>query len=418
MSSESIGSHPIYSNTEAPPAVTDTGINVTEVITTAIDSNNNLKPKEKEEIKEWIKNKKELRIIATGKTGAGKSSLLNSFIGEKLFEEGEDLDPHTMMVDQRSCKKDGIHVIAWDCPGLQDGTDNEEEYLKDLAEKTEKKVDLMLYCVDMNASRAVDLRVHGSAIKKLTDIVGPEVWGNTVIALTFANMYETRLCTTNVQITNEILAQKFQERIDLWKTKLQEVLCEVGVAGNVVNALPVFPAGYRTTPHLPGYPLWASCMWLTMLYAVKEYAQPLPIVLNLKRFKDKVELSDEHFFLPPEEQPIFVSGSFPYHAVTPICTSDTYQDEKFEGQVIGTSVGAGLGVAGGTVAGVITGVAVGVTAGTTAGAVVGGIAFGALTFGVGTFVGVAVGAGLGFGIGTATGLLIDVYRRNKQKKES
>ena len=38
-----------------------------------------------------------------------------------------------------------------------------------------------------------------------------------------------------------------------------------------------------------------------------------------------------------------------------------------------------------------------------------------MTFGAGTAVGVVIGAGVGLGIGVATGMLIDVYRRRKQK---
>ena len=308
MSSESSDSHAIYSNNEASPVVTNTGINIAEAIATALDGISSLKP---EEIKEWIKNKKELRIIVTGKTGTGKSSLLNSFIGYKLFKEGGDLDPHTKVVDQRVCEMDGIRVIAWDCPGLQDGTDNEDEYLKDLVEKTKRNVDLMLYCADMSVVRA-DLWVHESAIQKLTEILGLEVWRNTVIALTFANQYETRLRTNNPKITEEALVQKFAERIDVLKTKLQAALPKVGVTDDVVKTLPVFPAGYHTTPHLPGHPLWASRMRVTMLYVVKEHAKPLPIKLNMNRFKDIAELSDEQFNLnlPPEEQYVFVSAPF------------------------------------------------------------------------------------------------------------
>lgn len=416
MSSDTTSSmaadHPIYSNTEFQ-VDSDGGIDTTEAITRAIDINDNLKPEEKTEIKEWIKSKKELRIIVTGKTGAGKSSLLNCFVGTKLFNEGDDLDPCTLVVDQHKCERDGITVIAWDCPGLQDGTDNEEEYLKDLVEKTERNIDLMIYCVDMSATRATDLRVHGSAIQKLTEILGPGVWSNTVIALTFANLYETRIKTIKPGIKGEVLDTEFKKQIDLWKAKLQQALSEVGVSDFIINALPVCPAGYYTIPHLPGHPLWASQMWVTMLCAVKEYAQPLPLILNVERFREKIELSDEHFLLPPEEQPIFISEQLP-------CYSSLNDNSEVAtgGALVGATT---LGAASGGLAfvgGVIAGVTVGVAAGTTAGGVVGGIIAGAATFGVGTALGIALGAGIGAGIGIATNMLINLYRRRKQNQNA
>ena len=37
----------------------------------------------------------EITILLSGKTGAGKSHLTNALIGEKLAEEGKELDPQT-----------------------------------------------------------------------------------------------------------------------------------------------------------------------------------------------------------------------------------------------------------------------------------------------------------------------------------
>lgn len=37
----------------------------------------------------------EITILLSGKTGTGKSHLTNALIGEKLAEEGEELDPQT-----------------------------------------------------------------------------------------------------------------------------------------------------------------------------------------------------------------------------------------------------------------------------------------------------------------------------------
>ena len=415
MSIDSINllDHAIYKN--ALQAVSDSGVTSTEAIIRAIDTNDNLSPEEKTEIKEWIMNKKELRIITTGKTGAGKSSLLNCFVGANLFKEGGDLDPCTMVVDQHECTKDGIHVIAWDCPGLQDGLDNEEEYLRDLAEKTERNVDLMLYCMDMSATRATELRMHGSAIQKLTEILGPGVWSNTVIALTFANLYEARLQATMPGIKEDEMVREFEKQINLWKTKLQQALRGVGVPDDVISALPVFPAGYHTTPHLPGYPLWASHMWMTMLFAIKEYAQPLPIMLSVGRFREKIELNEEHFRLPPEQQLIFISESkLPHRGLSINCNESAADNVTVFGSVVRTSVVGSSGIGPGVATGVAAaGVGAGVVAGTAAGSIVG-----AATFGVGAGVGMVIGAGVGLGVGVASGMIIDIYRRRIQRKKA
>ena len=44
-----------------------------------------------------------VKILLSGKTGAGKSHLTNALIGEQLAEEGEDVDPQTDQVSYREC---------------------------------------------------------------------------------------------------------------------------------------------------------------------------------------------------------------------------------------------------------------------------------------------------------------------------
>lgn len=42
-----------------------------------------------------LEGRHEITILLSGKTGTGKSHLTNALIGEKLAEEGEELDPQT-----------------------------------------------------------------------------------------------------------------------------------------------------------------------------------------------------------------------------------------------------------------------------------------------------------------------------------
>lgn len=86
-----------------------------------------------------------------------------------------------------------MKVIAWDSPGLQDKT-NEEDYLKGMVEETKREggIDLLFYCIRMDETRS-DLKKHFSAIHTITNAFGPAIWKNALIVLTFANMYECQL---------------------------------------------------------------------------------------------------------------------------------------------------------------------------------------------------------------------------------
>ena len=93
---------------------------------------------EKVEIKEWIRESKnrKIEILVTGRTGVGKSTLVNGLVGEEVAEVGRQLHATTMDVQGYELKtQEGIEVIVWDSPGLQDGSGNEEKYLAEMKEK-------------------------------------------------------------------------------------------------------------------------------------------------------------------------------------------------------------------------------------------------------------------------------------------
>ena len=49
-------------------------------------------------IQKWLEQSKSLHILITGKTGVGKSALVNGIVGKYVAKEGETLDPETSTV--------------------------------------------------------------------------------------------------------------------------------------------------------------------------------------------------------------------------------------------------------------------------------------------------------------------------------
>ena len=80
------------------------------------------------EFTRWIsrEGQKHLSILVTGKTGVGKSRLVNAVVGKRVATEGQQKKPCTVTVNSYSLVINGIEVRVLDSPGLKDGTCNEQ----------------------------------------------------------------------------------------------------------------------------------------------------------------------------------------------------------------------------------------------------------------------------------------------------
>ena len=133
---------------------------------------------------------KDIQIIIIGKTGAGKSALINSIIDleREIAKESGGSDPCLEGVRKYYCSNvvPGVNVTVIDTPGLQDIRQKEQSYMyiQEIRSKCED-VTLVLYCMKMTDHRLTnDDKV---AMQKLHEAFGPKFWERVVFVLTFAN---------------------------------------------------------------------------------------------------------------------------------------------------------------------------------------------------------------------------------------
>lgn len=231
----------------------------------------------KEKFLEWFakKSQEQLNILITGKTGVGKSRLVNGLVGFHVAKEGRERKDCTGDVAPYSAVIEGIEVRVWDSPGLQDRTCNEEIYLAKLKDKLKDGFDVMIYCIKMDDKRFYS--EDEKAMRALTKGFGDDLWKKAVIALTFANKIED-------PDGGDKLAY-FEGEKFFWRKAIEGFLTNLNIDLNVRNSIAVIPAGNYKQPKLPTGDKWISELWLNCFCGMTDSAGLALYQINKNRLK-------------------------------------------------------------------------------------------------------------------------------------
>ena len=232
-------------------------------------------------IEEWKKrsNGSPLVIAVVGKSGVGKSTLINNFLGLKgdnLCATGDGASTTTLKIATKKSKKQNITIHMIDTPGL--GGINEismVDVCKDLTREADQKIDVLIYSVSKHPSACIDTTDVG-IIRTLTSILGPEIWFRTILALTYADAAAL-----------SIKREQDNTQIRGYATSLQKALDKAGVVNVTVqsesskkdpSSIPVIPVGYSSL-ELP-----LSSNWINQLFVqVLEKSNPKTVHIPMSQ---------------------------------------------------------------------------------------------------------------------------------------
>uniref|UniRef100_A0A1X7U7R4 AIG1-type G domain-containing protein n=1 Tax=Amphimedon queenslandica TaxID=400682 RepID=A0A1X7U7R4_AMPQE len=230
---------------------------------------------------------KELRLLVTGKTGEGKSTLVNGLLGKEVAKEGAGTERCTTQVAEYKAELHGVPVTVFDSPGLQDTTENEDKYIADMKKKCQN-LSLVLYCTKMTNNRLKE--EDKRAILKLTVEFGQNFWKYAVLVLTFANTENVTRRDERDEDTgpepdfddteswNVLKKERFEGRVKIWKESFHKFFIdEVGLTRDIVERILVVPVGdsrpsldNREPYRLPDRDDWFSEFWKACSLRVRE----------------------------------------------------------------------------------------------------------------------------------------------------
>ena len=176
-----------------------------------------------------------LRFLVVGNTGVGKAALITNW---------------------KQVKPEQLKIVFYVTKGLNSPDVEKEGVIAEVLQRTEGRVDLMLFCISMKARPSADeVDIMKNLTKAFPD--GMELWKKTIFVLTFANEVEL------TPRSNEPWGQQFSEKVREYEQRLRHLLeTKVDISPDVARAVPVLPAGFDKKL-LPGSPHddWRDCLW-------------------------------------------------------------------------------------------------------------------------------------------------------------
>ena len=217
----------------------------------------------------------ELTFLVAGKSGEGKSTVINSLVGREVCSTGDTFVATTETKLIEAGNINGVDVRIYDTYSY-DGEDEEEKIFESIRGK---KIDLLIVCVSMVGR--VQSRDTKDTISMITKALGQDIWERAVIVLTQAKERQER---NESRRQMRLVPTEFHDVVTTFNDQLHEYLRKAKdsegrpIPADTIEGVPVVPAGIylegqENLRKLPDCDDWLSQLWLTCFRRFKMEAR-------------------------------------------------------------------------------------------------------------------------------------------------
>ena len=208
-----------------------------------------------------------LTIFVVGRTGVGKSTLINSLLGDTIDERarvanGPDPCKHELIEEHRGSWY-GIPTVMYDTRGLGDPEINTKAYKMKFKEKFRQCDRFLVFICQRFTGK------HDDSVKDFAKLLSKKfkknynIWRNSILVLTRADEFQP-LDDEDKELDEDAKRVLRETIMAEWGLKFKQCFEKYGVPEEVIEAMPVCIAGRKKeTPANPVTENWIEILLKT-----------------------------------------------------------------------------------------------------------------------------------------------------------